>query len=114
MNARSILLAVFILITTAYAFPPDLAAAGPGNCRIKAVKNVYLEVYYSEGGRKSPTIRKKNELMWSGMLPRGGMVPVSSSNGWVHLTYQDMTKEDPRSENDDNVCQGGRIILVPR
>ena len=114
MKSRLILLAAFVLIAVAYAFPPDLMAAGPGNCRIKAVKDVYLEVYYSRGGRKAPSIRRKNELMWSGMLPRGGMVPVQGSNGWVHLTFQDMTQEDPRTENDDNVCQGGSIILVPR
>jgi hypothetical protein len=52
--------------------------------------------------------------MWSGVLPRGGMVPVQVSNGWVHLTFQDMTQEDPRAENDDTVCQGGNAILVPR
>ncbi len=114
MNPRPIVLAVFALIAVAYAFPTELSAARLGHCRIKAVKDVYLEVYYSRGGRKAPTIRRKNELMWSGMLPRGGMVPVTGSNGWVHLTFQDMTQEDPRTENDDNVCQGGSIILVPR
>ena len=114
MNSRLILLAAFVLIALAYAFPPDLVAAGPGNCRIKAVKSVYLEVYYSRGGRKAPTIRRKSELMWSGTLGRGGMVPVTGSNGWVHLTYQDMTQEDPRTENKDNMCQNGNIILIPR
>ena len=114
MNIRSILMAFAALMLVTYAFPPDLTAARPGHCRIKAVKDVYLEVYYSRGGRKAPNIRRKNELMWSGMLPRGGMVPVTGSNGWVHLTFQDMTQEDPRTENDDNVCQGGSIILVPR
>ncbi len=114
MNLRWILPAALALMMMIYAFPPDLYAAGPGNCRVKAVKNVYLEVYYSEGGRKAPTIRKKNEMMWSGMLPRGGVVPVSASNGWVHLTYQDMTRDDPRSENRSTMCQNGRIILIPR
>ena len=45
MKSRLTLLAAFVLIAVAYAFPPDLVAAGPGNCRIKAVKDVYLEVY---------------------------------------------------------------------
>ena len=114
MTSRLILLAAFVLTSIVYTFPSDLHAARPGNCRIKAVKDVYLEVYYSEGGRKAPTIRKKNEMMWSGMLPRGGVVPVSASNGWVHLTYQDMTREDPRSENKSTMCQNGSIILIPR
>ena len=114
MNLRRILPAALVLIVIAFAFPPDLIAAGPGNCRIKAVKDVYLEVYYSLGGRKSPTIRKKNEMMWSGALPRGGIVPVSASNGWVHLTYQDLTREDPRTENRKSMCQSGNIILIPR
>jgi hypothetical protein len=53
-------------------------------------------------------------MMWSGTLGRGGIVPVSGSNGWVHLTFQDLTQEDPRSENDDTICQGGNVILIPR
>lgn len=114
MNPRLILPAALVLIVIAFAFPSDLIAAGPGNCRIKAVKDVYLEVYYSRGGRKAPSIRRKNEMMWSGTLGRGGIVPVSGSNGWVHLTFQDLTQEDPRSENDDTVCQGGNVILIPR
>jgi hypothetical protein len=53
--------------------------------------------------RPAPSIRRKSEVIWSGTLARGGMVPVQGSNGWVHLTFQDMTQEDPRTENDDNV-----------
>ena len=113
MNPRLTISTYLIIAAVAFAFPPGVIAAGPGHCRIKAVKDVYLEVHYSRGSRKSPTIRHKNELMWSGTLPSGGIVPVSGSNGWVHLTFQDLTQEDPRSENDDTMCQGN-TILVPR
>ena len=115
MYRRLPLLTTLILIAVVHFLPPAFAAPKQGgNCRVKAVKDVYLEVYYSRGHRKAETIRHKSELMWSGTLPRGGMVPVSSSNGWVQLVYQDLTVDDPRTENKKNQCQGGRTILIPR
>jgi hypothetical protein len=115
MYRRLRLLAVLILITVAPILPPAMAEPKQGgNCRIKAVKDVYLEVYYSRGHRKAETIRHKSELMWGGTLPRGGVVPVMSSNGWVQLVYQDLTIDDPRTENNKTICQGGSTILIPR
>ncbi len=115
MYRRLLLPAVLILISVALCLPPAIAEPKQGgNCRVKAIKDVYLEVYYSRGHRKAETIRHKSEMMWSGTLARGGMVPVSSSNGWIQLVYQDLTIDDPRSENKKHQCQGGRTILIPR
>jgi hypothetical protein len=115
MYRRLRLLTALILISVAHFLPPAMAESQQaGNCRVKAVKDVYLEVYYSRGHRKAETIRHKSEMMWSGTLARGGMVPVASSNGWVQLVYQDLTVDDPRSENEKQQCQGGRTILIPR
>ena len=115
MYRRLRLLVAFILISVSLLLPTAMAEPKQGgNCRVKAVKDVYLEIYYSRGHRKAETIRHKSELMWSGTLARGGMVPVSSSNGWIQLVYQDLTIDDPRSENKKHQCQGGRTILIPR
>ena len=113
MNPRLAISTCLIIAAVAFVFPSGSMAKPNGRCTIKAVKDVYLEVYYSRGGRKAPTIRRKNEVMWSGTLPRGGTVPVSAPSGWVHLTFEDLTVEDPRTENDDTMCQGN-TILVPR
>lgn len=114
MNRVLSIPAAFALVVIAFAFPPDLAAAGSKHCRVKAIKDVYLEVYYSRGHRKASSIRHKNEVMWSGTLSRGGIVPITAPSGWVHLTFEDLTQDDPRMENDDTICQGGNVILVPR
>lgn len=113
MNRILIIPAALILFVTAFAFPPDLAAEEDSTCTIKAIKPVYLEARYSQGGRKAPSIRRKSGIIWSGNLGRGGAVSVTTS-GWVHLTYQDMTQEDPRTENRKHMCQGNNVILVPR
>ena len=102
------------LMGIAFTFPSILSAEEDTNCQIKARKPVYLEARYSRGGRKAPTIRRKGEIIWSGNLRRGGIVSVTATSGWVHLTYMDLTKRDPRSENRRNICQNGNMILVPR
>ncbi len=106
--------AAFALMGIAFAFPPDLSAEEDTTCQVKAIKPVYLEAHYSRGGRKAPSIRRKSGLIWSGNLRRGGIVSITATNGWVHLTFMDLTQEDPRTENDDTICQGGNVILVPR
>ena len=102
-----ITLAAVVALTTS-------AEARSNYCTIKATKDVYLQAHYSDGGRKSPSIRRKSNVIWSGNLQRGGAISVHPQNGWVHLTYRDMTQDDPRSENNDAICQNGRVILVPR
>ena len=106
-----VVMAFFALILVVY---PPLSEARNNTCIVKATKDVNLQAHYSQGGRKAPNIRRKSEVIWSGYLHRGGMVPLSSNSGWVHLAYQDMTKDDPRSENRPQICQNGRVILVPR
>jgi hypothetical protein len=102
-----------IFASVAFAFPPSLNADNR-YCTIKAIKDVYLQAHYSDGGRKSPSIRRKSNVIWSGNLQRGGAISVNPQNGWVHLTYRDLTQDDPRSENNDAICQNGNVILVPR
>ena len=106
--------AVTVLFILAFVVMPPSAKARNKTCVIKATKDVNLQAHYSQGGRKAPNIRRKSDVIWSGFLPRGGVVSVSSESGWVHLAYQDMTNEDPRSENNDTICQNNRVILVPR
>jgi hypothetical protein len=102
-----------IILAVGSAFPSGLDA-GQEYCTIKAIKDVNLQAHYSNGGRKSPSIRRKGEVIWSGDLQRGGVISVSPKNGWVHLAYRDLTQEDPRRENNDAICQNGNVILVPR
>ncbi len=109
------MLAAFVLMMgIVFVLPPDLSAEEDTTCTIKATKPVYVEARYSRGGRKSPTIRRKSGIIWSGNLNRGGVVSVTVTNGWVHLTYMDLTQEDPRTENKKKICQNGNIVLVPR
>ena len=103
---------VFTLVLSG-ALAPDLEARN-NTCTIKAIKDVNLQAHISDGGRKSPSIRKKSDVIWSGNMRRGEVQPVSTHNGWVHLAYQDLTKRDPRSENNDAICKNGRVILIPR
>ena len=112
---RLMIIPVFIFIfgLTFVILPTDSEARN-NTCTVKAIKDVNLQAHYSEGGRKAPSIRSKSDVIWSGYLPRGGVVGLSSDNGWVHLTYQDMTNRDPRSENNDAICKNNRVILVPR
>ncbi len=114
MNRILTTTAALVLMVIAFAFPPNLSAEEDTNCQIKARKPVYLEARYSRGGRKAPTIRRKGEIIWSGNLRRGGIVSVTATSGWVHMTYMDLTKQDPRSENRRSICQNGNVILVPR
>ena len=95
------------------ALAPDLEARS-NTCTIKAIKDVNLQAHFSDGGRKSPSIRNKSDVIWSGDMRRGQLQSISTRNGWVHLAYQDMTNRDPRSENNDMICKNGRTILVPR
>ena len=93
---------------------PADAEARNRTCTIKATKDVNLQAHFSEGGNKSPSIRRKSDVIWSGNLRRGAAISLSTHSGWVHLAYQDLTQEDPRSENDDRICMNNRVILVPR
>ncbi len=106
--------AAFALMGIAFAFPPDLRAEDDTNCQIKATKPVYLEARYLQGHRKSPSIRHKGDIIWSGNLRRGGVVSVTATSGMVHLVYMDLTQEDPRTENKKRTCQSGNVILIPR
>ncbi len=114
MNRFLVLSAAFALTVIVFAFPPELSAEEDTSCLIRAIKPVYLEAHYSRGSRKSPSIRRKSGIIWSGDLRRGEIVSITATSGWVHLTFQDLTQEDPRSENDDTICQGNNTILVPR
>ncbi len=114
MNRILVTTATLFLMGIAFAFPPNLSAEEDTNCQIRARKPVYLEARYSRGGRKAPTIRRKGDIIWSGNLRRGGIVSVTATSGWVHMTYMDLTKQDPRSENRRSICQNGNVILVPR
>ena len=113
MNRLHMLLIAAITLAAGGTMAPD-ADARDSYCTIKATKAVYLQAHYSDGGRKSPSIRRKSNVIWSGNLQRGGAISVSPKNGWVHLTYRDLTQDDPRSENNDAICKNGRVILVPR
>ena len=107
------LLTIFFLLAMGTAFTPDTEARN-NTCQIKAIKDVNLQAHFSDGGRKAPNIRSKRDVIWSGNLDRGNSMTVTTRNGWVHLAYQDLTNQDPRSENDDKICQNGNVILVPR
>jgi hypothetical protein len=113
MKFTILTLLIIIAVATGGPFTPD-ADARNAYCTIKATKDVYLQAHYSDGGRKSPQIRRKSNVIWSGTLQRGGTISVNPKNGWVHLEYRDLTQDDPRSENNDAICQNGRVILVPR
>jgi hypothetical protein len=114
MKRLFVILGVAIFFIMGFVTFPPSSEARNNTCTIKATKDVNLQAHYSDGGRKAPSIRSKSDVIWSGYLPRGGVVSVSSDNGWVHLAYQDMTNRDPRSENNDAICQNSRVILVPR
>lgn len=105
--------AVITFLAIGSVFAPGLEAKN-NTCTIRAIKDVNLQAHYSNGGRKSPSIRSKRDVIWSGNMRRGGILTVTTRNGWVHLNYQDLTLEDPRSENNDTICQNGNVILVPR
>ncbi len=113
MKTPLIIFSVIALLALGSAMAPDLAARN-NTCTIKAIKDVNLQAHYSEGGRKVPYIRSKRDVIWSGYLRRGGVQAVTTRNGWVHLTFQDMTLQDPRSVNKPKICQNGNVILVPR
>ncbi len=102
-----------LLLFMASALAPD-AGARNNTCTIKAIKDVNLQAHYSDGGRKSPSIRNKSDVIWSGNMRRGEVQSFNTRNGWIHLAYQDLTDRDPRSENNDTICKNGRTILVPR
>ncbi len=106
--------AIALMIGIVCMFPPDLFAEEDTTCNVRATKPVYVEARYSEGGRKAPTIRRKSGVIWSGNLNRGGVISVTVTNGWVHLTYSDLTKQDPRSEIKKRICKNGNTILIPR
>ena len=114
MKRLLIISGIAVSLALGFVVFPPLSEARNNTCTIKATKDVNLQAHYSEGGRKAPSIRSKSDVIWSGYLPRGGVVGVSSNNGWVHLAYQDMTNRDPRSENNDAICKNNRVILVPR
>ncbi len=111
---RLLMIPIAMLTLAAGSILTPSAEARSNYCTIKATKDVYLQAHYSDGGRKSPSIRRKSSVIWSGSLQRGGAISVNPKNGWVHLTYQDLTTDDPRSENSNTICQNGRVILVPR
>ena len=106
--------AALALMGIAFALPTDLRAEEDTTCQIRATKPVYLEARYLQGHRKAPTIRHKGDIIWSGNLRRGGVVSVTATSGKVHLTYMDLTQEDPRTENKKRNCQNGNVLLVPR
>ncbi len=113
MKTLNTLILFVFLAGVSCVLAPDLEARN-NTCTIRAVKEVNLQAHLSDGGRKSPSIRKKSDVIWSGHMNRGAVQSISTRNGWVHLAYQDLTKRDPRSENDDRICQNGNVILVPR
>ena len=103
-----------LMMGIAFVFPPDLSAEEDSTCSIKATKPVYLEARYLQGHRKAPTIRHKGGIIWSGNLNRGAVVSVTATSGRIHLTYMDLTQEDPRTENKKRNCQNDNVLLVPR
>ena len=113
MKYPMIIASTIFLLALGFALVPDLEARN-NTCTIKAIKDVNLQAHYSEGGRKVPNIRSKRDVIWSGSMRRGGVQSVTTRNGWVHLTYQDMTLKDPRSVNKPKICQNGNVILIPR
>ena len=113
MKSIIFMLSLIFLLAVGTAWAPDLEARN-NTCTIKAIKDVNLQAHLSDGGRKAPNIRSKRDVIWSGNLRRGSSQTVTTRNGWVHLAYQDLTTQDPRSENNDAICQNGRVILVPR
>ena len=113
MKNQLFLLVFIVMLTSGTAWAPD-AEARNYTCTIKAIKDVNLQAHFSDGGRKAPQIRSKSDIIWSGNMRRVQITSVATRNGWIHLAYQDLTKEDPRSENDDKICQNGNVILVPR
>ncbi|MDJ0811207.1 MAG: hypothetical protein QNJ01_13990 [Desulfobacterales bacterium] len=113
MKAITYLFTLVFLLALGTFLAPDSEARN-NTCKIKAIKDVNLQAHSSAGGRKAPNIRSKRDVIWSGNLHRGNSTTVTTRNGWVHLAYQDLTKQDPRSENDDKICQNGNVILVPR
>ena len=114
MNRILTITVALALMSIVFTFPSDLRAEEDTTCQIKAIKPVYLEARYSRGGRKAPTVRRKSGIIWSGNLSRGGVVSVTVTNGWVHLTYMDLTQEDPRTENKKRNCRNNNTILIPR
>ncbi|MDJ0720183.1 MAG: hypothetical protein QNJ04_01050 [Desulfobacterales bacterium] len=113
MNRILIVMLTLALTGIALALPTDMRAEEDTTCQIKATKPVYLEAHYSRGSQKAPSIRRKSGIIWSGNLNRGGVVSITATSGWVHLTFMDLTQDDPRTENDDTICQNN-TILVPR
>jgi hypothetical protein len=113
MKTVMTLFSFLFLMAIGSALAPELEARN-NTCTVKAIKDVNLQAYFSDGGRKSPSIRNKSEVIWSGDMRRGEVQSMSTRNGWIHLTYQDLTDRDPRSENNDMICKNNRVILVPR
>ncbi len=114
MNRILIMTAALAFFGIVFTVPPELHAEPDSTCQIRATKPVYLEARYLQGHRKSPSIRHKGEIIWSGNLNRGGVVSVTATSGMVHLTYMDLTQEDPRTENKKRNCQNGNVLLIPR
>ena len=114
MNRILIMTLALAVMGIACASPPLLHAEEDSTCQIRDTKPVYLEARYLQGHRKAPSIRRKGDIIWSGNLRRGGIVSVTATSGMVHLTYMDLTQNDPRTENKKRNCQNNNVLLIPR
>jgi hypothetical protein len=94
---------VFLIV--GFAHPLNVDAATTTYCTISATDKVYVEVHDFSQGRKGDTT-------WSGTLNRGGKASVQAVGGEILIEWQQLSEENPRTENRTETCNGN-TILVP-
>lgn len=55
---------------------------------------------------------RKGQTTWSGNISKGGQQTVRASGAEILIVWQDLSQDNPRTQNRNDICDGN-TILVP-